>query len=410
MSWIVFGILFTDTCQSQSLDSIYNLSMAAYKEKNYKEFERLNIEALQIHPSQPSVLYNLAASYALNNKLASSFNALTELISWKADVIFENDSDFALLMDNPEYKKDLQEMKNVFSAPMEKSKVMALMESTYHLEDILYINNKLIVTDVRNGYVLKYDIGSKNTTKVATLEGSALALTTAAEENCVWVSSSLISNYRGFIKKNENKASLVKINIEKNKIIATIEIPDEAIIGSMIRIGDRIYATNSLSSEIIVVDTKLNRVSKKINIDGARSLQGITRSDNEKYVFVADYIVGIAKINLEGVEPVAWLPSKGYLLKGIDGISYVDPNTLIAIQNNSTPHRVIKVSHDNNEVTSILMLDNALPNNGEPTNGTYLKEVGFVYVTNSQWPFYDREGNPTSDRWEPQQIRQIKFD
>lgn len=90
-------------------------------------------------------------------------------------------------------------------------------------------------------------------------------------------------------------------------------------------------------------------------------------------MFIADYIKGILTFPLDDFLPKKWLHSKVYLLKGIDGLNYVSSGSLLAIQNNSTPKKLVQINYKDDQVTSVELIDNGLKVRGEPTNGFFEK-------------------------------------
>lgn len=401
-------LLVWGTTEGQTLKELHSQSVAAHKAKDYPEFQRLNLEALKIHPSHPSILYNLAVSQALNGELETSYTTLVNLLSWKSDLEFESDADLSVLVKDKKWEARLKNKKNLFSKTKSSSTPIAVLEKKYHLEDVLKIEHNLYLTDVRHGFLLEYDVKKQIAKELMRLPGAAMAIIQSRSNDHIWVSSSMMSNYIDFKKEEEHQSFLYKINVRTSTITAKIPIPNKSVVGSMVLLGNTLYATNSVAPEILVINIDSHAVEKVVSIKSAFNLQGVTLDHTGNYLYVADYIKGIAKIDPKNPQDIAWSDSKEYLLKGIDGLTYVDETTLIGIQNNSTPKKVIKITHHNLKVSEVTLLDNALPLHGEPTNGKYSKEEGFLYIANSPWPFYDRNSQPDTDKWPPQEIRALK--
>jgi hypothetical protein len=402
---LIIFLLITLVGYAQSLNELYMKSIEAYKNKNFAEFEKLNTEALTLHPSQPTILFNLAASYALNHKTEQAYKTLGNLLSWNAELKFE-DEDFRNLLNHKEFEEGLKKKASFFSTQKELSSVLFEIPDKYHVEDIVVIEDNAYLTDIRNGFIIKYNLKTKKSEELLSLAGSAFAIIKSEDKNFIWVSSSMFSHYSNYDKKQNNKSFVYKINTKDGNVVTKIEIPEEAVIGSMVLTkNNKIYATNSVSPKIFVIDINKGILENAIEIKEAFNLQGITLDAAEQNIFVADYIKGIMKLNLADFSNRMWYESKDYLLKGIDGLTYIDYNTLVAIQNNSNPKKVIKLTIDADKVTEIKILDNASSSMGEPTNGKLYEEKRYIYVSNSQWPFYDKKNNPITDKWELQKIR-----
>ncbi|PKV50540.1 hypothetical protein ATE84_2598 [Aquimarina sp. MAR_2010_214] len=407
MKFKIFIILLLTTLSgyTQSLNELYKKSIEAYKSKDYKTFEKLNLEALKLHPSQPTILFNLAASYVLNRKNEKAFEVLSALQSWNAELKFE-DEDFKHLLEEKKFINELQKKASFFSAQKESSSILFEISNKYHIEDVVVIEDIAYLTDIRNGVIITYNLKTKKSEELLSLAGAAFAIIKGVDKNFIWVSSSMFPNYSKYDKEQNNKAFVYKINIKNRNIVTKIEIPEEAVIGSMVLAkNNKIYATNSVSPKIFVIDANKGILENSFEIKDAFNLQGITLDTAQQNIFVADYIKGIMKLNITNFSDPIWYTSDAYLLKGIDGLTCINNKTLIAIQNNSNPKKVIKLTIDTNTVTKIEILDNALPSKGEPTNGKLYKEKKYLYISNSQWPFYDKKNAPLIDKWEPQKIR-----
>lgn len=78
----------------------------------------------------------------------------------------------------------------------------------------------------------------------------------------------------------------------------------------------------------------------------------------------------------------------GIALNGIDGL-YVHGNHFFAVQNGTSPARVIRFSVN---LAKQEVLEANTPRLGEPTHGTFVGEE-FYFLANSGWNEYDREGH-----------------
>lgn len=389
---------------SQALDSLYKASMAAYNQKDFQSFKNHTEQALSIHPSQPSLLYNLSAAYALNQENEKAVRSLERLISWNAGTEYETDSDFELMLEDNKIRTHLKNLQEKFSSIKETSAIYHTIDDTIHAEDIWFQDNKLYVTDVYNGQLVVVDQKNGQKTKIK-LAGCGMAITKETDNSFLFVSSSVMPNYKYFDEAKENESKIYKINIKTNTIESIIHIPGESVIGSMASYKGNLYATNSIKPEILIIDIATGKLVKTLPIENGYNLQGITVVDN--YAYVADYIRGIARLDLNNEMKLIWMVSPDYLMKGIDGLTALDENSLIAIQNNSTPNRVIRIRHNGENVMDVAILDNAIFNRGEPTNGHLIEGRGFLYVANSPWPFYDKAGKPEIGNWALQELRMI---
>jgi len=110
-------------------------------------------------------------------------------------------------------------------------------------------------------------------------------------------------------------------------------------------------------------------------------------STDEKTLYVPDYVRGIAAITL-ATGAVSWLkPADDIALSGIDGL-YLYRDSLLAVQNGTTPTRIVRFSLD---LRKQEVLEANTPGLGEPTRGTIAGNT-FYFIANTGWDEYDDQG------------------
>jgi hypothetical protein len=135
-----------------------------------------------------------------------------------------------------------------------------------------------------------------------------------------------------------------------------------------------------------------------------RSPQGLVPTRDGKALLVAGYGQGLARVDL-ATGRVSWLSGKAPLmLDGIDGLVRGQTG-LIAIQNGTSPRRVIHIRLDEAEtaIEDIEVLERANPAWGEPTLGALVGN-DFVYVADGQWEVWG-EGGKARDGQTPRETR-----
>jgi hypothetical protein len=135
-----------------------------------------------------------------------------------------------------------------------------------------------------------------------------------------------------------------------------------------------------------------------------RSPQGMAPTRDGKALLVASYGQGLARVDL-ATGRVSWLSGKAPLmLDGIDGLVRGETG-LVAIQNGTSPRRIIHVRLDEAEtaIEGIEVLERANPAWGEPTLGALVGNA-FVYVADGQWEAWG-EGGKVRDGQTPRATR-----
>ena len=248
------------------------------------------------------------------------------------------------------------------------------------------------------------DTGQTNTSY--TFSNTPIALALDQTSNHLWVS---IGNILGR-KSNEEGANtpwIYEIDLSNSTLISQIQLPEGALVGSMVWAEGQLYASNSAKPEVFIVDPKTKKIADTLVVENGYNLQGITYNSQKREIYVADYISGILAIPLEDPSEKKWFRSDSFLLKGIDGMTYLGDNQLLIIQNNSSPKRLAKLNFTNHVIVSAELLENNLDYKGEPTNLSLDSEGNVYYIANSAWPFYNKEMQPQKALWKNQVIRKI---
>jgi len=110
-------------------------------------------------------------------------------------------------------------------------------------------------------------------------------------------------------------------------------------------------------------------------------------------VMVADYALGLAVIDRQD-GTVTWVQHPDTTaVNGIDGM-YIQGHTLYAVQNGTSPERVVRFTLDNRyaNVTGWNVIERGSPSLGDPTHGV-LTADGFYFLGNSGWDRFDDNGS-----------------
>lgn len=123
-----------------------------------------------------------------------------------------------------------------------------------------------------------------------------------------------------------------------------------------------------------------------------RSAQGLALAADGRALYVADYSLGLARVDLASGAVMPVVPAAGIGTNGIDGLLR-DGSDLIAIQNGWRPARVLRLrlSADGSAVTGAEVLERGHASHDDPTQGVIV-DGRLIYVANSQWPKYAEDG------------------
>jgi DNA-binding beta-propeller fold protein YncE len=158
--------------------------------------------------------------------------------------------------------------------------------------------------------------------------------------------------FSGFPKEDEGKAVLMEIDSVSGKVLRRFEpgTTGPAVLGDMCVTGQgTVYVTDSLGGGVYRLHGDLQTAKLEKIADGLFSPQTPVLSRDGKRLFVADYTMGIAVIDLPaaGAAPnsaakVNYLPHpENAAVVGLDGL-YQNGDSLIGIQNGTEPERILR--------------------------------------------------------------------
>jgi hypothetical protein len=117
-------------------------------------------------------------------------------------------------------------------------------------------------------------------------------------------------------------------------------------------------------------------------------------SGDGRFLFVADYAQGVARVDLRSTTVLFLETPEDLLVTGIDGLVLAG-ESLVGIQNGLRPNRVLRLRLDEerSRVVEGVILERAHPQFDEPTLGV-LVDGALYYVANSQYRHFGRDGTP----------------
>lgn len=197
------------------------------------------------------------------------------------------------------------------------------------------------------------------------------------------------------------RAAVYKYDIKTGKLLAKYEPADQSktyVLGDMaLNSKGEVYVSDSKNSFIFRVDESKKVLEQFYSDEQFWNIQGITFSGDDKYLYVADYIKGIFRLEVKPRYLTQLECKLDVSLKGIDGLLFYE-NSLIAIQNGVKPLRVTRLTltKTGDSVVGFTLLESNHPAFNEPTNGA-IAGNHLVYVANSQWSGYDSQNQPKPD-------------
>ena len=396
----------------QTLEATYQASREAFEMQDFERYLSLTRQALQFHPSHPELLLNEVEGLVLSGGEGEASRALAKYLSWDASDTFRRKPALDSFNRHSRFGKSLDRLRRAYLKPLQQSETFFSLQEKLHFEDIALTPDYIILSEVHQGAVHFLSRQDLRPVAEVSLPGSALSLLVGDDGQSLYATSSVLPQFGGYKPEKRHQAFLHRISIATQTLESRLDIPGESVPGAMVSDGKgAILISDSMRPVLYRVQARNLELAETLEVADAFNLQGVTYSAEDQKLYVADYIKGILRLDANDFSNRHWLRSPDFLLKGIDGLAALDARTLIAIQNNSTPMRLIRIALDaSGEVAGVHLLDNNLDLGGEPTNGKFWQGTDFYYIANSPWPHYDTDTHvPQTDRWQGLVVNRIRL-
>jgi hypothetical protein len=187
-------------------------------------------------------------------------------------------------------------------------------------------------------------------------------------------------------------SGLVAIDLETLRESRRIAVPGARLGDVAVAPDGTVFASDGRSGAIYRCRPGCAEAETLIPPGLLKSPQGMVAWPGGRLLYVADYAMGLFRIDLGSrrIRPVfAHLP---LMLDGIDGLVR-NGRRLLAIQNGTRPVRIVAISLDNGarRVSDLRVLEQGGEGWGEPTLGTMIGD-SLAYIADGQWERYGPGG------------------
>ena len=228
----------------------------------------------------------------------------------------------------------------------------------------------------------------------------ALAVSYDNTRKVLWMTSSAMPDFPGFPKEDEGKAALLAIDPQTGHTLRRLDLESKpAVLGDMSIAADgTVYVTDSVGGGVYRVRGDLKKATFEKIADGLFSPQTPVLAADGKRLFVADYPIGIAVIDLTSpaspsMATLNYLPHPDSMaVTGLDGL-HLAGDSLIGVQNGTDPQRLVRfnLDHAQTRIISSEVIEQATEQLGSPTHAIGVN--GWIYVSgNTGWDKVDDHG------------------
>ncbi len=359
------------------------------------------VKAHAYHPYHQGILYQLGVMAALTGKPDESIPYLRKALyinaGYKLDI-----PEFASISDRSDFQQLLQLQKDLQKMVASSDTAFVLTDRSLHVESVsvnpktgtAYVGSihkrKIVAIDARGNARDFTKPGEHGLTAV-------LGLRLDTKRQLLWACSSPLEEMEGYDSLLPSR--VYRFDLQTGKLQAHYDAPGSGHVLGDLAVGPngQVLVTDSRTNEVYIVNERSGALDRFLADGSFWSMQGLTFSEDGKYVFISDYIKGPYRVDLASRQVIKVNSSLENSLKGIDGLIF-HHGSLLALQNGTFPLRVMRfqLNATLDTITGVETLDQGRPVLNEPTQGTVVGN-DFYFVANSQWGGYNKDHKPKPD-------------
>ncbi|MGK2963605.1 MAG: hypothetical protein ACSLFK_15910 [Gemmatimonadaceae bacterium] len=356
----------------------------------------------------PSALMAIARASANLGDVESAVSTLRAVLAMGVTRDLAGDKELAPLRKLPDWESLVTTNEANLRSIGRPRLVLTLPAADLIAEDIVHdaARGRYLVSSVRKKTILSiHPDGSvgpfipEGTPGIAGIFGLAID----SARGHLWATTVAMTHVEGFVEGDSAEAAVLRFDLATGALQARYDISSTDL-GSapgdmtLSPEGD-VYVSDSRSGIVHVIRHGSALPEVLVPEGTFMSPQGPALSSDGRSLFVADYIRGLAEVDL-ATGAVRWMHSHlPVALSGIDGLYFSAPAELIAVQNGVLPNRILSLRIDRGRgvVTESRVLAQDTATIRDPTHGV-LVGGDFFFIGNSGWDGFDGDGLPAKDR------------
>lgn len=349
----------------------------------------------------PDSLLEVARAEVQVGDLDGAFRELWEFVRMgQSTDLLGSSPDFSALRNRAEFQKLRMSMQANTAAISRASLAFQLADSGLLAEDVDYDpgTKRFFITSVREKKIISTDAaGSSKDFANSPDDWPIMAIKVDFPHGTLWATEAAIQGFRFAPKADWGKSAVLCYDLRSGKLLRRIDGPRSSALGDMALTdtGDAIVSDGDGGGvyRVRANESAMERLDRGDFI----SPQTPAMAPDGKYIFVPDYVRGIGVLEI-ATGQVRWLSTEGrFALNGIDGL-YLDHGRLLAVQNGTSPERVIafRLNANFTKIVSETILERSTTTLGDPTHGVVVGD-DFYYLANSGWSALDDYGEIKRD-------------
>ncbi|HEY7819560.1 MAG TPA: hypothetical protein VIG29_15155, partial [Vicinamibacteria bacterium] len=383
---------------------------AARERKDFDAFLELTQRIVEKAPRSVGALYNLARAQALNGDRSAALRTLDGLAARGVAFELGADPDLQSLRDLPGFREVVRRMAALEEPLGTSSPAFTVPDKTLIAEGVAFDpkSGDFFVSSVRHRKIVRISREGKVGDFFSPgRDGfyAAVALDLDPRRNVLWASSHASPQMEGFRKEDEGRSFVAELDLETSKLLRRVEPPSISPPAHLsdLAVGPegQLAVSDPFTGRIYLLPPNEGSLQVLVDVGPLASPQGLAWSPDGRWLFVADYSQGIARVDPHDGSVLLLPIPEDAVVTGIDGLIWAE-GSLVGIQNGLRPHRVARHRLDStlSRIEEITVLERAHPLFDEPTLGVRVG-ADLYYVANSQYRFVRDDGALELDRLQP---------
>jgi len=378
-------------------EELFQQALAAQQASDWPRYrELLEATVADLHDAS-RLFYRLAGARLLTGDRAGAIEAFRRQVDAGIDRDPRPDPVFAPLADDPAFRAEVERML-ALREPLVRSTEAFRLDRGDLVEGIAVDlqTGSLFLSSVRERRILrrtKEGVVSDFVPSGGQGLRAALGIAVDTPRRLLWVVSAGLPHAAGLPAEQRDRSTLLAFHIDRGTVEKRIDAPAGDHLWNDLEVAPdgTVYASDPAGRAIHRVAPD-GSVSTIVEGQGLRSPGGLALSPGGAFLYVADWTVGLAVVEV-ATGALQWLKAPPQATTvGIDGLRW-HGRALIAIQNGVSPARVqrFEFGDDGRTLGRAETLERAHPGYDEPTLGVVLGP-DLWYVANSQWPKFGEDG------------------
>ena len=386
-----------------ALAAISDVNILLAKLEEYKTKKDLKRQAYtykrlsELRPYAGGILWELARSYAMINERTGAFDTMLRLqqqgfnFDPTGDVAFDN------IKESKVFKYVVEGLQNN-AKPFGEGKVaFTIQNDAAQIESLVFdpTRNRFFAASAATGEIFSVDLAGKTKPFISAGKENGLfgvySMAVDATRDLLYVGTTSLPSFKDFDPNTFGRGGIAQFELSTGKLRAKYALPfdEKAHVISAMTVapnGD-VYAVDVATNT--VYQLRAGKLMPLFSSPEFISLRGIAVTDDHKFLYLSDYESGLFIASLERNQ-IRLLSAKNQNLGGIDGL-YAYKNQIIALQNGTSPTRVLRVLLGANGIEQVQPLEANKTAMSVPSFGA-IKGNQIYFIANSQRDLYDVNG------------------